>query len=62
MSRADIVKIRNEQPSGEKLILREQLAAQVVAVMQAHFNRPNPDEMREILRCVEGQIKALEVG
>lgn len=42
------------------LIKREQLAAQVVAVMQADWSRPGPDEMREILKCAEGQITALQ--
>ena len=46
--------------SGEVLIRREQIAAQVVAVMQAHFTRPGPDEMKEILRCAEGQVIALQ--
>jgi hypothetical protein len=55
-----IIKMGGEQPlSGEVLIRREQIAAQVVAVMQAHFSRPGPDEMKEILRCADGQITAL---
>lgn len=48
--------------SGELLIRREQIAAQVVAVMRAHFSRPGPQEMKEILRCAEGQVTALELA
>jgi hypothetical protein len=48
--------------SGETLIRREQIAAQVVAVMRAHFSRPGPQEMKEILRCAEGQVTALELS
>jgi len=58
-----IVTMGGEQPplNGEVLIRREQLAAQVVAVMQAHFTRPGPQEMKEILRCAEGQVTALQL-
>jgi hypothetical protein len=48
--------------SGEVLIRREQIAAQIVAVMQAHFTRPGPQEMQEILRCAEGQITAQQLS
>ena len=48
--------------SGETLIRREQIAAQVVAIMRAHFSRPGPQEMREILRCADGQVTALELS
>ena len=41
------------------LILRERLATQIVAVMQADFSGPGPDEMREILRCAEGQTRGI---
>lgn len=47
---------------GEVLIRREQIAAQVVAVMRAHFSRPEPQEMKEILRCAEGQVIALQLS
>lgn len=49
-------------PSGEVLLRHEQIAAQVVAVMRAHFSRPGPEEMKEILRCAEGQVTALELA
>lgn len=49
-----------EKPSGDVLIRREQLAAQVVAVMQSHFSRPSSEEMKEILRCAQWQITAIE--
>ncbi len=42
------------------LIWREQIAAQIVAIMQADFHRPGPDEMREILKCADGQITAMQ--
>ncbi len=51
-----------ETLSAEVLIRREQIAAQVVAVMRAHFGRPRPEEMRQILRCAEGQITALTLA
>jgi len=60
-----VVSISGESPtaiSGEVLIRREQIAAQIVAVMRSHFSRPGPQEMREILRCVEGQVTALELS
>jgi hypothetical protein len=38
------------------LIWREQIAAQIVALMQADFKRPGPEEMKEILKCAEDQI------
>ena len=40
---------------------REETAAQIVALMQAKFTRPGPDEMREILRCAEQQITGLQL-
>jgi hypothetical protein len=58
-----VVTMGGENPlSGEVLIRREQIAAQVVAVMQAHFSRPGPEEMSEILRCAEGQVTALRLS
>jgi hypothetical protein len=42
------------------LIRREQLAAQIVAVMQADFSRPGPEEMLDILKCAESQITAMQ--
>jgi hypothetical protein len=59
-----VVSINREpqQISGETLIRREEIAAQIVAVMQAHFSRPGPQEMQEILRCAEGQITALALS
>jgi hypothetical protein len=40
------------------LIDQEQLAAQVVAIMNAHFHRPSDDEKREILSLATQQIRA----
>lgn len=51
-----------QEPAGQTLLRREQIAAQIVAVMQAHFSRPGPEEMKEILRCAEGQIIALALS
>jgi len=51
-----------ETISGEVLIRREQIAAQIVAVMRAHFSRPGPGEMKEILRCADGQVTALQLS
>ena len=58
-----VVSIR-ESPdiSGEVLIRREQIAAQVIAVMRAHFSRPEPQEMKEILYCAEDQITVLQLS
>lgn len=47
-------------PNFETLMRREQIAAQIVAIMQAHFTRPGPQEMKEILVCAETQVTALE--
>jgi len=49
----------DQKPSAEIILRREQLAAQIVALMQAHFSRPGPEEMKEILQCAEGQVIAL---
>jgi hypothetical protein len=38
---------------------REETAAQIVALMQAKFTRPGPQEMRKILKCAEQQITTL---
>ena len=61
---AKIVSISGQPQTtpGEVLIRREQIAAQIVAVMQAHFTRPGPQEMQEILRCAEGQIIAQQLS
>lgn len=42
------------------VVEQEQLAAQLIAVMQAHFQRPSPDQMRRILRLAADQIRALD--
>ena len=43
------------------LIDQEQLAAQVVAVMDAHFQRPTADQKRHILKLAESQIRAAAI-
>lgn len=58
-----VIKIGGDKPlTGEEIIRREQIAAQIVAIMQAHFTRPGPEEMKEILRCAEGQVTALQLS
>lgn len=47
-----------EQQPIDNLLLREQLAAQAIAIFHAHFTRPNAQEMREIVKCMENQILA----
>jgi hypothetical protein len=42
-------------------VQREQLAAQIVAVMQSAFARPSPTEMRHIMRLADEQITAQEI-
>jgi hypothetical protein len=53
-----------EQPDPPALpafLQREETAAQIVALMQAKFNRPGPEEMKEILKCAEQQVTALQL-
>lgn len=38
---------------------REETAAQIVAIMQSRFDRPGPEEMKQILKAAEQQIIAL---
>jgi hypothetical protein len=59
-----LVSISGENPAvpGEVLLRREQIAAQIVAVMRAHFSRPEPQEMKEILHCANGQVTALQLS
>ena len=40
------------------VVEQEQLAAQVVAVIDAHFQRPTTEQKNHILRLAEGQIRA----
>jgi hypothetical protein len=47
-------------PSLPTFLQREETAAQIVALMQAKFSRPGPQEMKEILRCAEQQITGLQ--
>lgn len=41
---------------------QEQLAAQLVAVMDAHFQRPSASQKRRILSLAESQISSSEAG
>ena len=55
-----VVRMGGEKPlTAEEIIRREQMAAQMVAIMQAHFTRPGPEEMLKILHCAELQITGL---
>jgi hypothetical protein len=38
---------------------QEQLAAQVVAIMDAHFRRPGPSEKQHVLELASQQIAAV---
>jgi hypothetical protein len=40
---------------------REETAAQVIALIQARFDRPGPDEMKQILLAAEQQITGLQL-
>jgi hypothetical protein len=40
------------------LIDQEQLAAQVVAVMDSHFQRPTAEQKQHVLKLAETQIRA----
>jgi hypothetical protein len=40
------------------LIEQDQMAAQVVAILDAHFKRPNADEKLEILKAARQQVEA----
>jgi hypothetical protein len=44
------------------LIDQEQLAAQVVAIVDAHFARPDAEQKKHILKLAEGQIRAAAVS
>jgi hypothetical protein len=41
------------------VIDQEQLAAQLVAIMDAHFQRPSADEKRYVLRLAASQLCGL---
>lgn len=61
---ADVIKMRDPELHEVHLpafLQREETAAQIVALMQAKFSRPGPDEMREILKCAEQQVTALQL-
>jgi len=62
-SMSNVIKFGGKQAiSGQELLKREQIAAQIVAIMQAHFSRPGPEEMKQILQCAEEQVTALELA
>lgn len=51
---------QSDPPALPAFLQREEIAAQIVALMQAKFSRPGPEEMKEILRCAEQQITGLQ--
>lgn len=54
---SNVVTMGGDRPLiAEEILRREQMAAQIIAVMQAHFSRPGPEEMLTILHCAELQI------
>lgn len=42
------------------LIRKEQIASQIVAIMQADWNRPSACEMKDILRAASQQIDTID--
>ena len=53
-----------EQPSVRvvpNLLQREETAAQIVALMQSRFDRPGPEEMKQILKAAEEQVIGLQL-
>ena len=44
------------------VVEQEQLAAQVVALMDAHFQRPTAEQKKRILKLAVGQITATELA
>lgn len=61
----DQTSLHNADPALERhrfdLIDQEQLAAQLIAVMEAHLQRPTADEKKCVLRLAERQITDGEV-
>lgn len=44
------------------VIRKEQIASQIVAIMQADWQRPSANEMKEILAAAGQQIDAISAG
>jgi len=44
------------------LVKHEELAAQIVGLMEASFARPEPEEMLAILDAARGQVRGRLVG
>jgi hypothetical protein len=64
---AKVLNMRDGEGRGSEMrtiptvLQREETAAQIVAVMQSRFDRPGPEEMREILKAADQQITALQL-
>jgi hypothetical protein len=52
--------IENQGFALPPFLQKEETAAQIVALMQAKFSRPKPQDMLEILKCAEMQITGLQ--
>jgi hypothetical protein len=56
---ADVIRMsRDMEPRFGLIEQQEQLAAQVVAVLDAHFKRPTIDEKLAILKAARQQVEA----
>lgn len=58
----NIVSIGGKQEQRIDLFLKKQLAAQAVAVIDAHFVRPSPEEKLWILEDAIRQVRATELS
>ena len=62
---ADVISMRGANQGEAKCLTlppflqKEETAAQIVALMQARFSRPEPQEMLQILKCAEEQVTGL---
>jgi hypothetical protein len=43
------------------VLQREETAAQIVSLMQARFDRPGPEEMKQILEAASQQVIGLQL-
>jgi hypothetical protein len=62
---AEVISMRGSTQAEDRacalplFLKKEETAAQIVALMQARFSRPEPQEMLEILKCAEMQVTGL---
>ncbi len=55
---ASVIQFGTDQVPRFGLIEQEQMAAQVVAVLDAHFKRPTVDEKLAILKAANQQVES----